>query len=382
LAESGNMEQIDIRSIDHSRVHPEKINEDFYLFSHDNAVETFVNSLPVNILIVNQARQVVFANESCKAHLELESMEKIIGLRPGEALNCVNAHLKPDGCGSADGCTVCGAFKATIKCLSRNEKTTEETRIRVKRGSGEKALEYRIDTIPLTYNNDVYALLLLQDISVQNSKRMMERIFFHDVLNYSSALVNAIEVIEENPVANADLITLLKNTTRMLFNEIHSQKMLMLAENEELTVDRKEVNIRKTIESIVRFFSMDSICENKEIKILNNENSYCITDESIFERILINLLKNALEATRPNGKVTIEYSLHNERVTVAVRNTTLIPREVQLQIFQKSYSTKGKGRGLGTFSVKLLTEQYLGGTVHFDSSEETGTVFTIEFPFT
>ncbi|HMA65189.1 MAG TPA: hypothetical protein VKO63_08325, partial [Chitinispirillaceae bacterium] len=235
------MEQIDIRSLDHSRVHPEKIQEDFFSFSHDNAVETFINSLPVNILIVNQARQVVFANESCKAHLELESMEKIIGLRPGEALNCVNAHLKPDGCGSADGCTVCGAFKATITCLLRNEKTTEETRIRVKRGSGEKALEYRIDTIPLTYKNNVYALLLLQDISVQNSKRMMERIFFHDVLNYSSALVNAIEVIEENPVANADLITLLKNTTRMLFNEIHSQKMLMLAENGELTVDRKEV---------------------------------------------------------------------------------------------------------------------------------------------
>jgi nitrogen-specific signal transduction histidine kinase len=376
------MEQIDLRSIDHNRVHPEKIQTDFYLFSHDNAVLTFIYSLPVNIIIVNRARQVVFANESCKAHLEVESIEKIIGQRLGEALNCVNAYVNPDGCGSADGCTVCGAFKATVTCLIRNEKTTEETRIRVKKGSTEKALEYRIDTIPLPYNNDMYALLILQDISVQNSKRMMERIFFHDVLNYSSALVNTIDVIEENPVANADLISLLKNTTKMLFNEIHCQKMLMLAETGELVANKTELNIRNVIESVVRFFSMDSICTNKVIHIINNETLYCFTDEGIFERVLINMLKNALEATRPDGIVTIAYSLQNGRVTVAVKNNTLIPHEVQLQIFQKSFSTKGKGRGLGTFSIKLLTECYLGGTVHFVSSEETGTVFTIEFPFT
>ncbi len=375
------MNQIDIHSLDHQRVHPEKIQADFDFFSHDNAVNTFICYLPVNILIVNRTRQVVFANESCKTHLELESIEKIIGERPGEALNCVNAYLKSGGCGSADGCTVCGAFKATVQCLSRNEKTTEETRIRVKRGFGEKTLEYRIDTIPLRYNNDIYALLILQDISVQNSKRMMERIFFHDILNYSSALVNAFEVIEENPVGNADLISLLKNTTEMLFNEIHSQKMLMLAETGELIVNKKEFNISNVIESVVRFLSMDSICINKEILILNNENLSCFNDQGIFKRVLINMLKNALEATRPDGKVTIAYFLNNERVTVTVKNSISIPHEVQLQIFQKSFSTKGNGRGLGTFSIKLLTERYLGGTVHFVSSEETGTIFTIELPF-
>jgi nitrogen-specific signal transduction histidine kinase len=376
------MEQMDLRSKDQQRVHPQKIQEDFYLFSHDKAIETFIGSLPVNIIIVNKARQVVFANESCKEHLEVESIEKIIGQRPGEALNCVNAFLKPEGCGSADGCTVCGAFKATVTCLMRNEKTTEEARIRVRKGSGEKALEYRIDAIPLTYNNDIYALLILQDVSVQNSKRMMERIFFHDVLNYSSALVNTIDVIDENPVANADLIPLLRNTTKMLFNEIHSQKMVMLAESGELIVNKTEVNIRNMIESVIRFFSMDSICTNKEIRIINNEILYCFTDEGIFERVLINLLKNALEATPSDGKVAVEYSLQSGRMMIDVKNSLLIPHDVQLQIFQKSFSTKGKGRGLGTFSIKLLTERYLGGTVHFVSSEETGTVFTIEFPVT
>jgi len=376
------MERSIIWSIDQSRANPEKIHEIFTSFLNDAAVNTFINSLPVNILIVNKSRQVVFANDSCKVHLETESIDTILGLRPGEALCCVNAYLGPDGCGGSEGCLVCGAFKAVVRCLTMNEKTTEEARIRVKRGSGEKTLEYSIDTVPLIFNEDAYAIVLLNDISVQNSKRMMERIFFHDVLNYSSALVNAIDVIEENPLANADIISLLKNTTKMLFNEIHSQKMVMLAETGELTINKTEINIRNLIESVVRFFAMDSICINKEIRILNNENVYCFTDEGLFERILINLLKNALEATRQGGKVTVAYSLQNERVSVTVRNSAIIPRDVQLQIFQKSYSTKGKGRGLGTFSIKLLTERYLGGIVHFVSTEETGTIFTIEFPFT
>lgn len=167
----------------------------------------------------------------------------------------------------------------------------------------------------------------------------------------------------------------------MLFNEIYSQKILMLAENGELVVNKEEFNISDVVESAVRFLSMDSICTNKEILILTNENISCFSDQGIFKRVLINMLKNALEATLSDGNVTIAYFLKNERVTVAVKNSVPMSHEVQLQIFQKSFSTKGNGRGLGTFSIKLLTERYLGGTVHFVSSEEIGTVFTIEFPF-
>ena len=52
-----------------------------------------------------------------------------------------------------------------------------------------------------------------------------------------------------------------------------------------------------------------------------------------------------------------------------------MPRSAQLQIFQRSFSSKGDGRGLGTYSVKLLTERYLGGSVAFDSTLEQGTTF-------
>jgi sensor histidine kinase regulating citrate/malate metabolism len=59
-----------------------------------------------------------------------------------------------------------------------------------------------------------------------------------------------------------------------------------------------------------------------------------------------------------------------------------MPRNVQLQVFQRSFSTKGADRGLGTYSIKLLTERYLNGKVWFTTSPEGGTTFTCQYPLT
>ena len=54
---------------------------------------------------------------------------------------------------------------------------------------------------------------------------------------------------------------------------------------------------------------------------------------------------------------------------------------MQQQIFQRSFSTKnGEGRGIGTYSVKLLVERYLEGSVEFVSDDAHGTVFTVIVP--
>jgi sensor histidine kinase regulating citrate/malate metabolism len=58
-----------------------------------------------------------------------------------------------------------------------------------------------------------------------------------------------------------------------------------------------------------------------------------------------------------------------------------MPRDVQLQVFQRSFSTKGPGRGIGTYSIRLLVSRYLHGTVDFESSKEQGTTFRVHLPF-
>ena len=96
--------------------------------------------------------------------------------------------------------------------------------------------------------------------------------------------------------------------------------------------------------------------------------------------MLVNLVKNAVEACPEGQSVTVGCAPQEDKVRFTVHNPAFIPREVQLQIFQRSFTTKGAGRGLGTYSVKLLTEQYLQGQVGFTSSPEQETVFFVTLP--
>ena len=106
-----------------------------------------------------------------------------------------------------------------------------------------------------------------------------------------------------------------------------------------------------------------------------------LTDIALLLRALGNLAKNALEATSPGGTVTVGCrSLTSDTAEFFVRNSACIPREFQLQIFNRSFSTKGQGRGLGTYSAKLLTERFLDGKVGFTSTPREGTFFFVRLP--
>ena len=92
------------------------------------------------------------------------------------------------------------------------------------------------------------------------------------------------------------------------------------------------------------------------------------------------MIKNALEAIADDERSGLNCTLNREYVIIRVQNPGCMPDPVRKQIFQRSFSTKGKGRGLGTYSMKLLGEKYLNGKVSFSTSEEKGTIFSLELP--
>ena len=94
------------------------------------------------------------------------------------------------------------------------------------------------------------------------------------------------------------------------------------------------------------------------------------------------MVKNALEASVPGDTITLGCKKENETINFWVHNPVYIPRKIQLQIFKRSFSTKGEGRGLGTYGMKLITESYLYGNVSFSTSEEGGTTFYTTLPLT
>lgn len=92
------------------------------------------------------------------------------------------------------------------------------------------------------------------------------------------------------------------------------------------------------------------------------------------------MVKNALEASRYGRQVTLDCEEVDGGVRFSVHNEGAMPREVHLQIFRRSFSTKGEGRGLGTYSIKLFGERYLEGKVDFTTDADAGTTFALWLP--
>ena len=170
------------------------------------------------------------------------------------------------------------------------------------------------------------------------------------------------------------------NFSKILVEEINSQRIIYLAEIGELEIDPTQFSIRDLINEIISLYKTQTFIKDIDLHVKIQSDFNLLTDKTILRRVIINLLKNAIEASKPNSVVKISAERQGEFSVIKVYNQTSMPEEVKLQVFKRSFSTKGKGRGLGTYSIKLLTEKFLKGKVYFISEENFGTEFTVEIP--
>ena len=63
-----------------------------------------------------------------------------------------------------------------------------------------------------------------------------------------------------------------------------------------------------------------------------------------------------------------------------VRNPVVLSADVQNHVFERSFTTRGAGKGVGSYRAKLLGENYLKGRLSFVSREQDGTVFSLALP--
>ena len=111
--------------------------------------------------------------------------------------------------------------------------------------------------------------------------------------------------------------------------------------------------------------------------ILNTAGGLKGVAEMLLERVLSNMLINALEAESVGSTITVGCEKKPGSSHFWVHNPGYIPPEIQSRIFDFSFSTKGRGRGLGTYSILLLGERFLRGTVGVSTDPHRGTTFRL-----
>lgn len=246
-----------------------------------------------------------------------------------------------------------------------------------------KITPVRVNFAPIILDDGVISggVGIFEDIT---ERKQIERIFFHDIINTAGNLVNLVEVINDEDLGEAErqnFIRMFGEISKRIIDEINTHKHLITSEKSKIRLNIQTISSLDFLKKITETYNQSDFFESRSIKISEESQNIQFTgDETLLSRVIGNMLKNAIEASNPGESITLTSQSITDKVIFSVHNPAFIPVDIQSQLFNRSVSTKGAGRGLGLYSMKFLTEHYLNGTIAFTSSKKGGTTFTVSYP--
>ena len=348
-----------------------------------DAVKGILDALPEVILLLDGKRRIVYCNNYYFEASGKPSTQSIIGLKPGELLECIQTEGGVE-CGSTKSCKVCGLVNSVIDAQKEQEKIIRNVKITVRNEKGKSInIDFGITASPFYLKNKYYTLVTIRDISRERRIKSLERIFLHDLYDKVSSLKFLLETIYDKtaPSRDSEKLKHSKYLSAEIVEEIESYRSILAAEKGDLEIENEKLNSYDIIWNVVNNISYHTVAHGKSIEVIEEtERLIFETDAKILGRILANMLKNALEETPGGGSVKISCEKQGEKLIFWVHNKTAMSNEAKEHIFERQFSSKGIHRGLGTYSMRLLGEEYLGGDVYFNSSDKKGTTFYLSLP--
>lgn len=341
------------------------------------------NSLSTLSLVLNSSNQIIFASNDFLDLIDLSTQEKLIGYRPGEALGCVNVPENGEGCGTSDACQMCDAVKTVQECQQTGKKIQKEARLTTSTKNKIVAFDLKVTASPFQVEDKVFYIVSFEDISVQQQHKRLERTFYHDMVNIASSIKGITSLLRSSTDDSKKemFAEKLNFASQMILDQIESQRQMVAAEKNELSINKIDFESSAFLSEIIKLMTERT---EEELLIMmdeETENLSVNTDKSILGRIIINMLKNAIEANTDNSApVVVGSTMLDSYLRFWVQSDKLIHPDFHSLIFQRSFSTKGPDRGLGTYSMKLLGENYLNGKVGFVSNQVVKTIFFIDIP--
>lgn len=355
------------------------VMEDADSLSQNGIAQQVVHVIPTLLLILNNKRQIVFRNRRLSNLLGDPPDKEILGKRPGELFNCIHSNEHDGGCGTAEACRECGAVRAVLESQKTDSKVEKECRITTAKG---EAFEFNVWAAPYKFEGHDYTIVSLVDIGHEKRREALERTFFHDVNNLLMPILGFSEIMKSAnlPETIAHSVDMLSMASKELLDEITSHRKLLQAEHGELMLElTAKINSVSLLNDLLKLVN-ESWPDKTTILNSGHEEFHFSSDRTLLFRVLYNMIKNAVEASSTEDKITVNSYKEGSNGVFSVNSKKIMTRPVQLQIFQRSFSTKGVGRGIGTYSMKLFGERYLKGKVWFSVKEAEGTTFFISIP--
>ena len=157
-----------------------------------------------------------------------------------------------------------------------------------------------------------------------------------------------------------------------------AERFSKIGSNPELQLEYLNDRVGSSLE-----YMRSRISGKVELRLhLSDDDHATMLSGALFEWVMENLTKNAVDAMEGAGKIDITTGAEKDRVWIEIKDTGKgIAKKNFKNVFNPGFTTKKRGWGLGLTLVKRIIEEYHGGRIFVKESEPgKGTTFRIELP--
>jgi K+-sensing histidine kinase KdpD len=365
------------------RLDDEAVKNQIEFASKNPIIDSVLNAGNGVLAILNTHRQIVAVNKSLLSFLNIDTPESIFGLRPGEAVECIHAHELEGGCGTSSWCSTCGAAIAIVSAMADKKPVTKKCIISTSKQGIQTELCFLVRSSIITFQENDFILLFLQDISINEQRNAFERMFNHDIKNLLTGICCSVELLEINMNAAIEgNVKIIQKLIARLKCELLVHGSISETSNSEYVLNIESFQLSTILDELKTLMEGHTVSIGKHLNILDKANNSTLkTDYSLLFRVLMNLLINAFEASKPGDEVKLICEKTDQEFVFNILNNAFIKPEIERRVFQQFFSTKdGDGRGFGTYGTKCICEKFLNGSVDFTTSEKVGTKFRVKIP--
>lgn len=199
----------------------------------------------------------------------------------------------------------------------------------------------------------------------------------HEIKNPLTSIKGFIQLMKSDKSPNQKYLEIIEDEIQRL--EIISGELLVLAKPH--THEVKITNLTRIVKEVVFLLEAEALKKSIQVKsIMETENVMILCESPKIKQVLINLVKNAIEAMNEPGIITVHVSESLNEALVSISDQGCgIPDEYLKQLGKPFFSTKETGNGLGLMICQKIISDH-GGKIAVSTSLENGTTFTVKIP--
>ena len=135
---------------------------------NDDFLNTILDKIPFPIFLMDDDVRIHVYNLAAISLIDIE-LYRVNKVGCGDAFNCV--YSMPDGCGGSEACKECVIRNSVRKSYGGSKVVREKTDIQLVRGNKVEQIQMLVTTEPLKYNDELYVMVILEDIAERKKLR-------------------------------------------------------------------------------------------------------------------------------------------------------------------------------------------------------------------